>query len=125
MYGFQSYISVPIVDKSGRFFGTLCAIDPEPAILNNTEIVGMFKTYARLISFYLNIEDQILAGEMKLIEDIITVELEELLIAAKEQQQLPPAEIDLHFPTIIRRSTTTVQALVDNLNASYEATKTG
>jgi GAF domain-containing protein len=27
LYGFQSYISVPIVLSDGRFFGTLCAID--------------------------------------------------------------------------------------------------
>ena len=30
MYGLQSYISVPIVLPDGRFFGTLCAIDPNP-----------------------------------------------------------------------------------------------
>lgn len=30
MYGFQSYISLPIVRGDGSFFGTLCAIDPEP-----------------------------------------------------------------------------------------------
>ena len=31
MYGFQSYISMPILHKDGSFFGTLCAIDPKPA----------------------------------------------------------------------------------------------
>ncbi len=35
MYGFQSYISMPIFLKDGSFFGTLCAIDPKPAKLNN------------------------------------------------------------------------------------------
>ena len=34
MYGFQSYISLPIVLSDGSFFGTLCAIDPRPARLN-------------------------------------------------------------------------------------------
>lgn len=29
-YGFQSYVSVPIMRKDGSMFGTLCAIDPEP-----------------------------------------------------------------------------------------------
>lgn len=29
-YGFQSYISMPIVLPDGTFFGTLCAIDPSP-----------------------------------------------------------------------------------------------
>ncbi|MEZ0243254.1 MAG: GAF domain-containing protein [Sphingomonas sp.] len=30
MYGFQSYISIPIILADGSFFGTLCAIDPAP-----------------------------------------------------------------------------------------------
>ena len=29
-YGFQSYISMPIILPDGSFFGTLCAIDPKP-----------------------------------------------------------------------------------------------
>ena len=30
MYGFESYISIPITLPDGSFFGTLCAIDPAP-----------------------------------------------------------------------------------------------
>src|SRR6201999_2152761 len=37
MYGFQSYISMPIILLDGSFFGTLCAIDPRPARLQNPE----------------------------------------------------------------------------------------
>lgn len=54
MYGFQSYISMPIILKNGDFFGTLCAIDPNPAQLNNPKIIGMFKLFAELISFHLH-----------------------------------------------------------------------
>ena len=36
-YDFQSYISYPIFRKDGRFFGTLYAIDPESAKLENQE----------------------------------------------------------------------------------------
>ena len=53
MYGFQSYISVPIFLKNGEFFGTLCAIDPKPALLNNSQTIGMFNLFADLISFHL------------------------------------------------------------------------
>jgi light-regulated signal transduction histidine kinase (bacteriophytochrome) len=53
MYGFQSYISFPIILKTGEFFGTLCAIDPRPALLNNEKTIGMFKLFADLISFHL------------------------------------------------------------------------
>ena len=30
IYGFQSYISMPIIWRDGSMFGTLCAIDPKP-----------------------------------------------------------------------------------------------
>jgi len=54
MYGFQSYISIPIKRQDGTFFGTLCAIDPRPHKLNNTQTIEMFKLFAELISFHLN-----------------------------------------------------------------------
>jgi signal transduction histidine kinase len=54
IYGFQSYISVPIFLKNGEFFGTLCAIDPAPAKLNNAQTIGMFKLFTDLISYHLN-----------------------------------------------------------------------
>lgn len=54
MYGFQSYISMPIVKRDGTFFGTLCAIDPKPAKLRNPAVIGMFELYADLISLHLN-----------------------------------------------------------------------
>lgn len=54
MYGFQSYISMPINLPDGSFFGTLCAIDPRPARLNTPEIIGMFRMFADLIGFHLD-----------------------------------------------------------------------
>lgn len=54
MYGFQSYISVPIRLRDGRFFGTLCAIDPRPARVNTPETIGMFTLFAELIAFHLD-----------------------------------------------------------------------
>ena len=59
MYGFQSYISVPIYRPDGRFFGTLCAIDPRPARLNTPETVGMFKLFADLIGFHLDVQERL------------------------------------------------------------------
>jgi len=55
MYGFQSYISMPIIRKNGDFFGTLCAIDSKPALLNNPRVIGMFELFADLISFHLEV----------------------------------------------------------------------
>ena len=53
LYGFQSYISMPILLPGGAFFGTLCAIDPAPAKLDNPETIGMFKLFAELIGYHL------------------------------------------------------------------------
>ena len=52
LYGFQSYISVPI-QWNGAFFGTLCAIDPKPNTLNTPAVTGMFKLFADLIALQL------------------------------------------------------------------------
>jgi signal transduction histidine kinase len=54
-YGFQSYISIPIFLKNEEFFGTLCAIDPKPAKLNNPQTIGMFTLFAELLSFHLEV----------------------------------------------------------------------
>lgn len=57
IYGLQSYISFPIIKKNGDFFGTLCAIDSNPAELNNPKIIGMFSLFVELISFHLQSAD--------------------------------------------------------------------
>ena len=54
MYGFQSYIAIPIVMPDGTLFGTLCAIDPKPRMLTTPEIIGSFKLFAELIAFHLD-----------------------------------------------------------------------
>lgn len=41
MYGFESYISVPILRADGSFFGTLCALDPEPALLDAATVQAL------------------------------------------------------------------------------------
>jgi GAF domain-containing protein len=62
MYGFQSYISQPILMPDGRFFGTLCSIDPRPNTLNNPAVTGMFRLFAELIAFHLDIQFQLAAS---------------------------------------------------------------
>ncbi len=59
LYGFQSYISVPITLTDGEFFGTLCAIDPHPNTLNNPSVLGMFRLFARLIAHELEAYQQL------------------------------------------------------------------
>jgi PAS domain S-box-containing protein len=62
LYGFQSYISMPIVLPNGTFWGTLCAIDPRPARLNTPEVIGMFKAFADLIAFHLDAQQRVSAS---------------------------------------------------------------
>jgi len=81
LYGFQSYISVPIILKTGEFFGTLCAIDPKPANLKNTSVVGMFKMFADLIAFHLDALQQIAISEQTLQKERETADFREQFIA--------------------------------------------
>lgn len=80
-YGFQSYISMPIILKDGSFFGTLCAIDPNPAKLNTPETIGMFKLFTDLISFHMNAIEQLSISEKNLLEEQETSELRDQFIA--------------------------------------------
>jgi signal transduction histidine kinase len=79
-YGFQSYISMPIICR-GEFFGTLCAIDPRPARLNTPETVGMFRLFADLIARHLEVHDRLARSEAALLDARQAAELREQFIA--------------------------------------------
>ena len=66
MYGFQSYISMPIIRKDGSFFGTLCTIDPLPHRLKNAGTIGMFRLFAELIALHLDASDRLKASQQAL-----------------------------------------------------------
>lgn len=53
-YRIESYVSVPIVLASGRYFGNLCAIDPAPAKVADPKVIGMFRRFAALIALQLD-----------------------------------------------------------------------
>jgi signal transduction histidine kinase len=80
-YGFQSYISVPILLPNGTFFGTLCAIDPAPAQVSNPTVLGMFKLFAELIACHLDAHDRLQASEVDLSNARQAAELREQFIA--------------------------------------------
>lgn len=81
IYGLQSYISVPIVLPDGRFFGTLCAIDPNPHQVNNPQIIGTFTLFAELIAYHLDAEDRINIAETKVVDGQAFSDLREQFIA--------------------------------------------
>ena len=81
LYGFQSYVSMPIVLPDGRFFGTLCAINPEPRRVSRPEVVGMFRLFADLIAFHLDAHERVAASEAALALESENAKLREQFIA--------------------------------------------
>lgn len=79
-YGFQSYISMPIILSDGSFYGTLCSIDPKPARLNTPETIGMFKLFAELIAFHIDAAEKVAKSESHLLKEREVSELREQFI---------------------------------------------
>jgi signal transduction histidine kinase len=131
MYGFQSYISMPIILADGSFFGTLCAIDPRPAILRTPETIGMFRLFADLIAKNLDADRKLAATESALVEERADSELREQFIAVLGHDlrtpvrslsclmyllmQTPLTEDAATMARLMRDSTSRMQALIDNL----------
>jgi signal transduction histidine kinase len=66
MYGFRSYVSTPIVLPGGEVFGTLCALDRTPRDLSSPWLVGMFRMFAELIAFHVDVHERLMAGASEL-----------------------------------------------------------
>ena len=131
LYGFQSYISVPIFRPDGRFFGTLCCIDPKPARLNTPETVGMFKLFAELIAFHLDAQERLRLSETALLDERQTAQLREQFIAvlghdlrnplnavrggAELLQMMPLGEKAAPVVALIQRSAARMAGLIDNV----------
>ncbi|WP_168196990.1 GAF domain-containing sensor histidine kinase [Flavobacterium alkalisoli] len=94
MYGFQSYISIPIFKNDGSFFGTLCAIDPNPNIVTSEAVTGMFKLFASLISFHLNTLDSVRNIESQFIaEKVFNIQLEKKVFERTQQLEKSNKEL--------------------------------
>lgn len=131
MYGFQSYISVPIILDDGSFFGTLCAIDPKPAALNRPETVGMFHLFAQLIAKHLDGRRKLVLAESALTEERAVSELREQFIAVLGHDlraplrgiscftdlllRMPLPEQAVSMAGVIRASASRMQTLIENL----------
>lgn len=131
MYGFQSYISVPIRRAGGAFFGTLCAIDPRPAKLNTPETIGMFKLFADLIGFHLDAQERLATSHAALLNERQAAELREQFIAVLGHDlRNPLASIDAGAELLrmqpldekakatldlVQKSVTRMAGLIDNV----------
>lgn len=81
MYHFESYISVPVFRTDGRFFGTICALDPNPAPLRSSSIQSTMESFARVLSLQIEAEEALQHTEAQLQEERSTAELREQFIA--------------------------------------------
>jgi len=131
MYGFQSYISMPIILAGGSFFGTLCAIDPRPARLNAPEVIGMFRLFAELIAKHLDADQKLAVTESALTEEREVSELREQFIAVLGHDLRSPMRaisvlVDLLLRTpltddaakmmrLVRECASRMLTLIDNL----------
>jgi signal transduction histidine kinase len=105
MYGFQSYISMPIVLSDGSFFGTLCAIDPRPARLKTPETIGMFRLFAELISKNLDAGRKLAATESALRQERADAELREQFIAVLGHDLRTPMRAINCFAELLMKKT--------------------
>jgi signal transduction histidine kinase len=72
---------MPIILSDGSFFGTLCALDPQPARVNNPETIEMFELFAELIAVHLDVTERLASSEASLLNERETSELREQFIA--------------------------------------------
>jgi K+-sensing histidine kinase KdpD len=105
MYGFQSYISMPIIRRDGSMFGTLSAIDPRPHRLKTPGTIGMFKLFAELIALHIDSVSRLATSEANLTDERKTAELREQFIAVLGHDLCNPlASIDSGIRLLNKRA---------------------
>jgi signal transduction histidine kinase len=131
MYGFESYISVPIVRTNGEFFGTLCALDPLPKKVSDAKVIATFELFCQLISLQLDVEEHLENSAAALLDEQQTAELREQFIAvlghdmrtplssivagAQALQRMPQSTQATAVVERIKRSGDRMARLIDNI----------
>jgi signal transduction histidine kinase len=120
-YGLQSYVSVPIWLK-GAFFGTLCAIDPNPAKVMTGQTKAMFELFADLIAQHLDVQEDLEISRAALIGEQETAELREQFIAVLGHDLRNPLASIAGGARLLRKAPLTVEAaaIVTMMQASAD-----
>ncbi len=120
LYKFESYISVPVFRTDGRFFGTICALDPKPAQLRNSTILSTMESFARMLSLQIEAEEASQHTEAQLHEERGTAELREQFIAVLGHDLRNPLfAINFGAERLLRKHPTPeTEALVRHILAS-------
>ncbi len=77
----ESHVSVPIILESGRYFGNLCALDPNPAELTEAHVLSTFTRFAALIASQLDHQLRRENEHTELLNERAASELREQFIA--------------------------------------------
>ncbi|WP_291836855.1 GAF domain-containing sensor histidine kinase [Brevundimonas sp.] len=119
-YGLQSYISMPIIRSDGSFFGTLCAIDPNPHNASKPETVETFRLFAQLISVQMDAEDRLARSEAALLDERDAAELRDQFIAVLGHDLRNPLAAVQAGAALLRKTPLSDQALgiVDQMQDS-------
>ena len=122
IYGFQSYISVPIFRPNGEYFGTLCGLDPKPAKLSAKNITSSMALFAQLISTQLASEQHLTDTRQLLLDEKATSELREQFIAMLGHDLRTPLGSILGRIELAKRHTSDVALLpvLDRIGSSAQ-----
>jgi signal transduction histidine kinase len=81
LYGFESYISIPIFLSDGCFFGTLCAIDPLPVRLDDPNLLKTLELFTKLIAAQYEAEQRNDMVELALLDAQSVAKLRDQFVA--------------------------------------------
>lgn len=120
-YGLQSYVSVPIRLR-GEFFGTLCAIDPQPAQVMDGQTKAMFELFADLIAQHLSVQEDLDRSRKALSGEKETAELREQFIAVLGHDLRNPLASIAGGVRLLRKAPLTMEAanIVSMMQASAD-----
>jgi signal transduction histidine kinase len=110
IYGFQSYISIPIHRADGAYFGTLCGLDPLPAKLSGTATLASMTLFTELISKSLDAELKLSQSQSDLSCERDTAELREQFIAVLGHDLRTPLSSIMLGTELLRREPLSAQA---------------
>jgi len=80
-YGFQSYVSIPVLGPDGEYFGSLCALDPVAAHVSGLATVASMTLFSQLITKHLETESRLMQSQVALLSERETSGLCEQFIA--------------------------------------------
>ena len=122
MYGFESYIAVPIFRANGQYFGNLCGLDPRPARLSDAKTVAMVTLFAELISVQLDAEEAHAERQTELREQFIAVlghdlrnPLSAISFGAEALRRMPIDATALSIVERMQRSCRRISRLVEDV----------